>query len=157
SDQVTPFAARLSRFNEKNLAYVPSMLVVNIAMYPTTRWTMYSRQLLGGAVFLAMALCGGAARAQEGGETYEEAFKGKPRKGDDFTLIGADAAACVKFKPEGLRINMPAGKSRGTTGVATMFGITGDFEITVRYEVLFEPDMADSGAPNTGTRLSLTA
>ncbi len=89
------------------------------------------------------------------GVDYLERFKGPPKKAEDFTLMGADASKCVKFEPEGLRITMPAGKTRAPTGVATRFGLTGDFEITVRYEILQEPEPVDAGSLAVGTRISL--
>ena len=71
-------------------------------------------------------------------------------------MLGADAGKCVQFEPDGLRITLPPGKNRGPIGVATAFGVMGDFEITVRYEILEEPEPADAGTPNIGTRISLT-
>jgi hypothetical protein len=78
----------------------------------------------------------------------EEPFKGKPHKEADFALLGANADKCVKFEPEGLRITLPADKSRGPTGVTTAFGVGGDFEITIRYELL---------AQSSGSSISVTA
>jgi hypothetical protein len=99
-----------------------------------------------------------AAVRKQGGETYREPFKGKPQKPADFVLIGKDASKYVKFEPEGLRVTLPAGAMAWQpTGVATAFRVTGDFDVSVRYEVLAEPEPADSGAPAVGTRISLTA
>src|SRR3954447_15916767 len=83
--------------------------------------------------------------AQEDAQHYQEPFKGPPQKAGDFRLIGADAGQCVKFEPEGLRISLRPGKNHEPTGVATAFGVTGDFEITVHYEVLEEPAPEDAG------------
>ncbi len=88
---------------------------------------------------------------------YHEPFKGKPKKAEDFALIGGDAAKYVKFEPEGLRIRLPAGQTRQQIGVATTFGLVGNFDVSVRYEILAEPEPADAGTPNVGTRISLTA
>ncbi len=95
------------------------------------------------------------APRKEYAATYHEPFKGPPKKAEDFILIGADAGKCVKFEPEGLRITMPAGKSRAPTGVSTKFGLKGDFEITVRYELFQEPEPVDAGSIGLGTRISL--
>lgn len=101
------------------------------------------------------------AAAQEPGKEfavhYREPFKGAPQKAADFRLIGPDAKECVAFEPEGLRIGLRPGKSHEPTGVATAFGVKGDFDITVHYEVLQEPEPEDAGTPLIGTRLSLTA
>lgn len=87
---------------------------------------------------------------------YHEPFRGNPHQAKDFTRLGTDAAQCVKYEDQGLRITLPAGKSRPTTGVGTTFGLKGDFDVSVRYEILHEPEPADAGQSNTGTRISLT-
>jgi hypothetical protein len=88
---------------------------------------------------------------------YHEPFKGAPRQEKDFEWLGADAAKCVKYEADGVRVTMPAGKARLMTGVATTFGLKGDFDVSVRYEVFQEPEPADSGDLTTGTRISLSA
>jgi hypothetical protein len=92
---------------------------------------------------------------KEYAQTYHEPFRGKPHKVDDLTLIGPDASKCVRMEPEGLRITLPPGKKRQPTGVATTFGMRGDFEVSVGYEILDEPEPADAG-DGSGTRISLT-
>jgi cell division septation protein DedD len=87
---------------------------------------------------------------------YHEPFQGKPRQAKDFELLGAGAADYVKYEKDGVRIALPAGKSRPVTGVATTFGLSGDFDVSVRYEILQEPEPADAGTPNIGTRISLS-
>src|SRR5207249_794306 len=54
-----------------------------------------------------------------------------------------------------MRIVLPAGfmGNRPITGLATSFGLQGDFEITVNYEVVQEPQTVDAG--DDGTRLTL--
>jgi hypothetical protein len=86
---------------------------------------------------------------------YVEPFKGKPAREDDFARIGPDADPCVKYEPEGMRIALPAGFAgdRPSTGVVTTFGIKGDFEITVGYEILHEPAQAEAGSQ---TRFAIT-
>jgi WD40 repeat protein len=57
-------------------------------------------------------------------------------------LAGPDGQNCVQFDAEGLRINLPNGypKPRPGTGVITDFGVRGNFEITVGYEILPDPE-----------------
>lgn len=88
--------------------------------------------------------------------TYHEPFHGTPRVAKDFELLGFGAKECVKYEDDGLRITMPAGKSRPPIGVGTKFGLKGDFDVSVSYEVFQEPEQADAGLSNTGTRISLT-
>lgn len=87
---------------------------------------------------------------------YHEPFQGMPRVAKDFELVGSGAKECVKFEDQGVRITLPAGTSRPPIGVATNFGLKGDFDVSVSYEIFREPEQDDSGAPNTGTRISLT-
>jgi hypothetical protein len=87
---------------------------------------------------------------------YHEPFQGTPRQAKDFVLFGADAARLVKYEADGLRIALPAGKSHRPTGVVTMFGLSGDFDVSANYEILQEPEQADAGTRSAGTRISLT-
>jgi serine/threonine protein kinase len=81
------------------------------------------------------------------------------RRGLEF--VGPDAEDCVRFEPKGLRITLPAGYDgppgwhgeRPDTGLVIPVIVKGDFEITVRFEILKEPDPPDAGFPQT--RLSL--
>ena len=61
----------------------------------------------------------------------------------------------MHFEPAGLRITLPADYAgeRPDTGLATGLVVKGDFEITVSFEVLREPEAADVGKQQT--RLSL--
>jgi hypothetical protein len=69
----------------------------------------------------------------------------------------------VHFEPAGLRITLPreyAGPpgffgERPDTGVAVAVGVKGDFEITVSYEILQEPEPEDAGLPQTRISLDL--
>jgi hypothetical protein len=87
---------------------------------------------------------------------YHEPFRGAPRQAKDFALLGACAAEYVKYEANGVRIALPTGKSRPVTGVATTFGLSGDFDVSVRYEILQEPGPADAATANLGTRISLS-
>src|SRR5262245_52459134 len=130
----------------------------------TRRWASSEGVMNPGPSFLACAVLVMVPLtrlpAQEPGKEdvwkYHEPFQGPPRQTKDFRLLGADAAQCVKYEADGVRIAMPAGKARPTTGVATTFGLRGDFDVRVRYEVFQEPEPVDAGQPNTGTRISLT-
>lgn len=64
-----------------------------------------------------------------------------------YRLIGPDADRCVRFEPEGLRITLPAGFEgpRQGTGVSLDFTVRGDFEITVAFAILREPDADGAG------------
>jgi predicted RNA-binding Zn-ribbon protein involved in translation (DUF1610 family) len=72
---------------------------------------------------------------------YHPALKGESKEVAGLAIYGPDAPECVKFEPDGLRINLPTGYPRPHpgTGVITDFGVKGDFEITVEFEVLQEP------------------
>lgn len=62
---------------------------------------------------------------------------------------GPDKKECVKFEPDGLRITLPIGypRQRSLTGVITDFGLKGDFEITVNFEILQQPNAGLGGNP----------
>jgi hypothetical protein len=76
-------------------------------------------------------------------------LKGEAGNREAFDLRGPSAEKCVKFEPEGLRITLPAGwpKQRPMVGVNTDLPVQGNFEITVSYEILREPDHADGVNP----------
>jgi RNA polymerase sigma factor (sigma-70 family) len=77
---------------------------------------------------------------------FDRPFKQNPEKGPELELFGLDADRCVQFEPAGLRITWPPGypDDRPRTGIVTAFGVRGDFEITAGFEVLHEPDPADT-------------
>jgi RNA polymerase sigma factor (sigma-70 family) len=64
---------------------------------------------------------------------------------DGIKLMGPKAKECVRFEAAGLRITLPAGYlgERPNTGVRIATPIEGDFEATVNYEILMEPDPAE--------------
>lgn len=82
-------------------------------------------------------------------QEFKLPLRGELRK--EWNLIGHDTANCVKLQNEGLRITLPAGfpGERPHTGLTTRLHVQGDFEITVKYEILKEPDPADTGKAPT--------
>jgi serine/threonine protein kinase len=78
---------------------------------------------------------------------YYHSFKDHHDLGHDFHLDGLDPEQCVHFEPAGLGISLPAGHAgrRMGTGVAAKFAVKGDFEITMSFEIVKEPDRAAAG------------
>jgi serine/threonine protein kinase/predicted RNA-binding Zn-ribbon protein involved in translation (DUF1610 family) len=70
-------------------------------------------------------------------------------------LVGPDAEKCVRFDSDGLHLVLPAGYpgERQDTGVATNLQVSGDFEVTLSFAILREPEPAEVGPVQT--RLSL--
>jgi serine/threonine protein kinase len=102
----------------------------------------------------------GAGEQQQtpaGAELKQEhawSFKGDPQEPEHLQAFGPNAEQCVRFEPEGLRIRLPPGHPPGmTTGLAVRFPVKGDFEISVNFEVLKEPEPAAAG--EHGAELSL--
>jgi hypothetical protein len=113
------------------------------------------------AAVLGLPILAGAAERtaleRPGLQEFFSSLQGKPEDGNHFRLIGPQAEKCVRFEPAGLRITLPQGHPgfRSATGVLTYLTVRGDFEITVRFEILTEPEKQDVGP--FGTRLSLQA
>jgi RNA polymerase sigma factor (sigma-70 family) len=86
---------------------------------------------------------------------YYQALKGKLPADAALRLFGPDAARLVREEADGLRVTLPIGVAGAgpITGLATDFGLQGDFVITVGYEILQEPAPEDAG--DTGTRVAL--
>jgi hypothetical protein len=84
-------------------------------------------------------------------EQYRDTFNGPASKYPGWGLHGAQAANNVKFEPEGLRIQLPAGfeGQRPAAGVATRVTVKGDFQITTGYEILQEPSVEEVGTGQT--------
>jgi hypothetical protein len=104
---------------------------------------------------------GGGAGAQdaqkdkkESGQEFYQSFKGPSWDRQLFKLMGPNADQYVQAEPAGLRITLPEGvPGEGTgTGLVNHCVVQGDFEITVGYEILHEPDPTE--AKDT-TRFSL--
>ncbi len=79
-------------------------------------------------------------------QEYFQPFKGPPINAREFKFRGPDAESLVKYEPAGLRMTLPPGypEQRPGTGLALLTTVTGDFEITVNFEILKEPDPADA-------------
>ncbi len=88
-------------------------------------------------------------------EDFHPVLKGNTGEVPGLVVYGPDAADCVNFKPDGIRITLPATfpRQRPGTGVITDFGVRGDFEITVSYEILQEPSPRPDGGNPTELRL----
>ena len=102
------------------------------------------------------------ASGQDGPKEFAPDFfrplKGAAEDSKEFVLTGPEAAKCVKFEPEGLRVTLPTGHvgERPNTGVALDLGFKGDFEVTLGYEVLHEPEPEETGKDGTRLTLGLT-
>ncbi len=87
---------------------------------------------------------------------YYQSFKGEPENSKDLEFIGPNANDCVRFEPGGLRISLPGNHPKDKpTGLATGLTVKGNFEITVHFDLLHEPEALDAG--DFGTRLALIA
>jgi hypothetical protein len=132
-----PIATPRTRINSASIAPLP------LAMMILGLWIGFANN------------AGGQEPDAKYAQEYAQSFKGVPANSKDFSLTGPDADKHVKFEPDGLRITLPAGYvgDRPITGLVTAFGVQGDFEITLSYEILKEPAAADAGSG--GTRLTL--
>jgi serine/threonine protein kinase len=99
----------------------------------------------------------GPAPLAEPVREYSRSFKGNTERTPELTLHGPDAEQYVHFEPEGLRITLPVGHEgpRPGNGLTIGLSVRGDFDITVSYEILQEPEQADAGTDTT--RFSLDA
>lgn len=79
-------------------------------------------------------------------QEFYRSFKGDPSDRQGLEVIGPDAEQSVKFEPEGLRITVPPGHPRTSPniGVMAVGPVKGDFEITLSYTILQEPEPIDS-------------
>jgi hypothetical protein len=90
-------------------------------------------------------------------QEFHQSFKAGERNLDIVERTGPDAKECVQFEAEGVRITLPKHYEgppgfhgeRPDTGVILPVGVKGDFEITVHFEILEEPDANDAGTPQT--------
>jgi hypothetical protein len=123
-----------------------------------TQWGALAPWILGcfllGLLALQLTDVPGASEPQT---EFEHSLKGSSASAPGFRFIGPDAGKCVRFEPEGLRITLPLGYpgERPHTGLSTGIAVKGDFEITVRYEVLQEPEPEAAGRRATPLNLLL--
>jgi hypothetical protein len=87
-------------------------------------------------------------------QSYFQSFEGTTRP-DGWNYASRLSENCVQFEQAGLHIALPpGGPEKGhSAGVVSGFGVQGDFEITLTFEAIKDPDPADVG--KGGTRLSL--
>jgi DNA-directed RNA polymerase subunit RPC12/RpoP len=78
---------------------------------------------------------------------YFHSFKEDADLPADFTWDGLDPANCLEFQRDGLHLALPAGHEgkRMGTGLASTFPVQGDFEITLTFDMLREPEPANTG------------
>jgi len=78
---------------------------------------------------------------------YFHSFKDDRDMDPNFDWEGLEPQQCVQFEPAGLRMTFPAGHTgkRVGTGVATRSPIKGDFDITMSYEIIKEPEPEEGG------------
>lgn len=101
---------------------------------------VFSRSILGLALVWGMPATPG--RAADGPDVpawveFAQDFRGKRFDIRTMKIDGANAEQLVRPEDAGLRITIPAGTGKpGPVGVATQFGVRGDFEITAGYQIL---------------------
>jgi RNA polymerase sigma factor (sigma-70 family) len=96
----------------------------------------------------ALASAGAPKPKTSYAQEYYHSFKNHPDKNSLFEPSGPGAEQVVVFEPAGLRLtlskkNPPFG---GFTGVTRHMGVKGDFEITLGFELITEPDPGREGA-----------
>ena len=90
-------------------------------------------------------------------QSYQRDFRELADKNPDWGYTGTGAAKVLKFEPEGVRLTLPAGSPNGhpEAGLATRLLLKGDFEVTVRYEILTEPTADEAGGDQTRITLGV--
>jgi hypothetical protein len=88
-------------------------------------------------------------------QQYFQSFKGNDTRPDDWNFFSQRPDVSAHIEPDGLRITLPPGglNQMQSAGVGSLFGIKGDFEITLHFEILEDPD--PTNVSKAGTRLSL--
>lgn len=95
-------------------------------------------------------LLAATSSAEPSSETQELfPLRGVTVKPKDWEYVGPDAGRCVKFEDDGLRITLPTkfpgpGERPGT-GVRIPVPALSDFELTIGYEILSEPEPEQAG------------
>ncbi len=107
-------------------------------------------------LFYWYAGVGGPEPKKEDARELHLPLRGEDREG--LELIGPNAKQCVTFEPEGVRITLPAGfpNERPSTGLRIHLPARGDFEVTIHYEILTEPEQANAGQRPTKLTFQLT-
>ncbi|HKI36101.1 MAG TPA: protein kinase [Gemmataceae bacterium] len=84
-------------------------------------------------------------------DQYLISLRGTPENSEGFEFFGPDVAECVRYEPAGLRLTFPRGfpGPRPGTGLTIPVAAKGDFEITLGFEILQEPEPADAGTQQT--------
>ncbi len=100
-----------------------------------------------GAAAAAQAPVDGAQDEPVLRQEYSWPLKGDAEQRAGLSLSGPNAEQYVHFEPDGLRITLPG--NRPMTGLRAEAPLQGDFETTVNFEVLHEPEPADTGKPPT--------
>jgi hypothetical protein len=87
-------------------------------------------------------------------QVYVQPFKGSTARPPGWDPEGPSQALCVQHELAGLRIKVPVGfeSNRKGVGLISTFGVKGDFEITMSFEVLQPDDDAQTG---TALRLAI--
>jgi hypothetical protein len=96
-----------------------------------------------------------AALRKEYAREYVQAFKGKPADMHMFDLRGKfEGADYLQYEPNGVRVTWPAGYKGGSlgTGLSYRGPVSGDYEITLRFEILNEGKGKNI---NNGTKVAL--
>ncbi len=149
----------LAHLRQPATLVAPSLPPTHVAGPPRarnwTRWVIAALVLVAllGLLRLVPHPAGPGVDASRGGvaenlvlrteypEDFRPTFEGLSEKVPGLVVFGPEPSRCVKFEPGGLHIILPPTypRDRQGTGVASDFGVRGDFEITVSYEILQEP------------------
>jgi hypothetical protein len=117
-------------------------VVVNLLAAPSQGQNMIARQIKPAkrraSTVLMLGILGCFLVATElPAEEFHQSFREGMPDPSMLTLVGPNAQKTVKQGPEGLRINMqPGRKASAPVGLTTKFGLRGNFEIIVTYELL---------------------
>src|SRR4051794_16626511 len=105
------------------------------------------------SLVLVCVLTTAAARGTEYYHDFRTGAVGRPQ----LNIFGPDAKDYIHIGPLGMRIDLPAKRDKyAPTGIETRFPFRGDFEVTVRYEILAgdEPQKQYGSALNLYLRTS---
>lgn len=81
--------------------------------------------------------CAAWAGPKAAAAEFQQNFAGGPPYEKSFRQTGPDASRAIKAEPPGLRISLGADHGKKpAVGLVARFGVRGDFEITLAYELL---------------------